>query len=154
MTTLHAEITDHLAVDPDALFALVTDVHRLPDWNEHVNRIVESPSEMQPGSEWVVEIRAMGTHWNSRSRALDIDTSKRRFVYQSQTDDENPSYAVWTWELEPASDGTDVVVGYELHPKTFWRRVLLSRVRHHQVRGEVQASLRRAAELLAASPSD
>jgi uncharacterized protein YndB with AHSA1/START domain len=152
MTTLRGRVTDHLAVDPDALFTLVTAVQRLPEWNAHVRRVVEGPAGLVPGSEWVVEMRAMGTGWNSRSRVVELDPSKRRFVYQSQSDDENPSYALWTWEVLPAGQGTDVTVSYELHPKTFWRTVLLSRIRHHQVQREIQTSLGAAAALLGARP--
>jgi hypothetical protein len=44
--------------------------------------------------------------------------------------------------VRPAAHGCDVSVSWTLHPATFWRRVLLGRVRQRQLRhSEVPASL-------------
>jgi hypothetical protein len=146
---LRATVRDHVDVDPDQFFALLTNVERLPEWNEHIHHVVTGGAEITPGSEWVVEMRAMGSKWSSRSRALEVDPVRRHFVHTSRTDDGNPSIATWTWDVHgSAASGSDVVVSYELEPKTFWRRMLLARVRQRQLPAELRASLRTAEQLL------
>lgn len=82
--------------------------------------------------------------------------ASRRFVYQSRTDDGNPSYARWRWEVSDHADGSQVSVTWELHPVTFWRRVLLVRIRSRQLaRTEIPASLAALARaVLDAQPAD
>ncbi|MEU8134921.1 SRPBCC family protein [Streptodolium elevatio] len=78
----------------DAVFALVTDVARLPEWNRAVTRVVEAPAALEPGAEWVVTVKPAGwPSWPSRSRVREIDPAHGVFAYRSQTDDGNPSYA-------------------------------------------------------------
>lgn len=103
----------------------------------------------QPGDEWVVEIRALGRRWNSRSRIAEVDRDARRLAVVSQTDDGNPSHARWKWEVVPVGEEAEVTVTWELYPKTFWRKVLISKIRHRQLKEEVRGSLR-AAERAAA----
>lgn len=145
MTTFRSSVTAEVAADPDELFALITDIDRLPEWNEHIHHVVDAPAQVVDGSEWVVEMRAMGTKWDSRSQLQERDPSARRFAYMTRTDDGNPSRAYWNWELTAADGGTQVTVRWELHPKTFWRRKLFARIRHHQLKNEVRASIPAAA---------
>ncbi len=146
MTTLRGSVKELVSVDAEKLFALVTDVDRLPEWNEHIHHVVDaSAGELRVGDEWVVETRAMGSKWDSRARAQEIDRSNLRFAYRSQTDDGNPSFALWTWSLTPMGEGAEIAVEWELHAKTFWRSFLLSRIRHRQLKEEVRTSVRAAA---------
>ena len=62
-----------------------------------------------------------------------LDPTGRCFAYRSVTDDGNPSYALWTWVVADHPDGALVTVAGELHPLTFWRRVLLVRIRSRQL---------------------
>jgi uncharacterized protein YndB with AHSA1/START domain len=126
-----------------AVFDLISDIDRLPEWNANVTEVVERPSgELAAGAEWVVEFRAMGQSWRSRSRLEEIDRERRVFTYRSGTDDGNPSYALWRWQVEGNGTGSDVTVQWDLHPATFWRKVLLGPVRHRQLRrSEVPASI-------------
>jgi hypothetical protein len=94
----------------------------------------------------------MASRWNSRSRIGAVDRDALRFVLRSHTDDGNPSYADWEWRMKSAGDETDVTVSWQLYPKTFWRRFLLSRIRHRQLKEEARGSLR-AAERTVAGPS-
>ncbi|MEX1146012.1 MAG: hypothetical protein WEE69_11980 [Acidimicrobiia bacterium] len=113
--------------------------------------LVERPAEMARDAEWVVEMRAMGNTWNSRSRVIEHDRGALRFCYRSQTDDGNPSYGLWTWTVQDAgSHAATVTVTWELHPKTFARRALLARVRHRQLRKEVRESVRAVERALTA----
>jgi hypothetical protein len=123
------------------VFALVTDLDRLPEWNAIITQVVERPATLGPDAEWVVELKAMGNRWRSRSRLLELDAGTRRFAYRSQTDDGNPSYGEWTWTIAEDPAGSKVTVSWELHPATFWRRTLFARIRHRQLNGEVRASL-------------
>ena len=153
MKPLRGSVTERLSVSADDIFDLISSVDRLTEWNEHIHHVVEAPSgRTRPGDEWVVEIRAMASRWNSRSRIETVDRAARRFALRSQTDDGNPSHAEWEWLMEPAGNGTDVTVSWRLYPKTFWRKFLFSRIRHRQLKEEVRGSLR-AAERAVAGPA-
>lgn len=139
---LRGSETQSLNAPASAVFALVTDIGRLPEWNGIITRVVEQPTTLAPDAEWVVELEAMGSSWKSRSRVLAHDPVARRFEYRSQTDDGNPSYGDWLWEVSDKDNVAKVTVSWDLYPQTFWRRILLARVRHRQLRSEVRASLR------------
>jgi uncharacterized protein YndB with AHSA1/START domain len=127
---------------PDETFAFLTDLDRLPEWNAIMVGVVERPDALVPGAEWVVEFHALGRNWHSRSKLEELAPDRRVFAYRSQTDDGNPSYAIWRWQVEPAAGGgSQVTASWDLRPQTFWRRVLLSRVRSRQLRREVPASI-------------
>jgi uncharacterized protein YndB with AHSA1/START domain len=124
------------------VFAFLTDVDRLPEWNAIIAEVVERPDVVQRDAEWVVRIKALGTSWASRSRVEKYDVERRVFSYRSSTDDGNPSYAIWRWQIEPDGGGASrVTVSWDVHPQTFWRRVLLARIRSRQLRREVPASI-------------
>ena len=139
---LTGRVTEVVAAPPGPVFALVSDVGRLPEWNEIIQVVVERPATMAQDAEWVVELRVLGYRWQSRSRLIERDQQARHFVYRSQTDDGNPSYAVWSWAVADDPAGSRVTVSWELNPKTFWRRVLLGRIRSRQLRTEVLGSIR------------
>lgn len=135
-------LTRHLDVEPDAALRMIIDVHALPNWNAAITRVLDVPTSLTVSDEWVVELSALGQTWSSRSRLIALDRDVRRFSYRSATDDGNPSYAVWTWTVAEAPGGCEVTVTWTLHPQTFWRRVLLGRIRQRQLlKTEVPASL-------------
>ncbi len=117
----------------DDVFRTLTDVARLPDWNAAIAAVVEQPDQLEVGAQWVVEMHALGRTWHSRSVTEAIDPIRRVFAHRSFTDDGNSSYALWTWVVADHGDGTLVTVACELHPRTFWRRVLLVRIRSRQL---------------------
>lgn len=124
------------------MFATLTKLSDLPAWNAAMTSVVDHPAKLEVGAEWVVEFHALGQNWRSRSRVMEFDAIGRRFVYRSSTDDGNPSYARWSWEVSDDPAGSRVAVTWELHPVTFWRRVLLSRIRARQLaRTEIPTSL-------------
>lgn len=146
---LRGSVTEKLPIEADELFAVVTDVDRLPEWNSIIRGVIKRPSVLARDAEWVVELSAMGNTWRSRSTVLEHDVAALRFVYRSRTDDGNPSYGDWCWQVVGDHDGSRVTVTWDLHPQTFWRRVLFAPVRNRQLKREVRASLRaleRAAE--------
>ena len=137
-----------VAAPPDDVFALITNVEPLPEWNGAIIRVVDAPDELRPGTEWVVQLSALGQSWPSRSTVIDIDSSTRYFAYWSQSDDGNPSFANWSWQVTDAPRGCEVTVSCALHPASFWRRVLLVRIRAWQLqRRELPASLRALASV-------
>ena len=131
-----------VATSADAVFATLVDVPGLPAWNDAIDRVIEAPASLSVGDEWVVELAALGQRWPSRSRVLEIDPAARVFAYRSRTDDGNPSYVDWRWEVTPAGDRARVAVSWDVHPLTFWRRLLLVHIRKRQLaRSEVPHSL-------------
>ena len=142
-----------ISADPDDVFRLLAEPGRLPEWNRKIVRLVEAPEPLTTGSQWVVEVSALGQSWLSRSTVVDLDATKRRFAYRTQTDDGNPSYADWAWQVADAADGCAVTVTLGLHPVTFWRRVLLAKIRGRQLRRhELPESLSALAALAATVP--
>lgn len=137
-----ATVSRDLPADPDALFETLVNPHRLPEWNKAITTVIDGPETLAPGDEWVVEMAALAQRWQSRSQVKVLNCSTRRFEYTSQSDDGNPSYAIWSWVVSETSGGSRVSVSWQLNPKTFWRRALLARFRHHQLlKSEVPTSL-------------
>ena len=140
--TASAHASTVVPASADAVMATLTDIARLPEWNDVMTAVIAEPERLAVGAEWLVEFRAMGQTWRSRSAVEALDLAGRRFVYRSGTDDGNPSYARWTWEVVEDGEGSRVTVAWELHPATFWRRVLLVRIRARQLANtEIPASL-------------
>ena len=140
--------TTVVPVAADAVFRTLTDIARLPEWNSAMMSVVEQPERLEVGREWTVEFHALGQTWRSRSTVEELDTAARRFAYRSGTDDDNPSYASWTWQVADDPAGSRVTVRWTLHPATFWRRALLARIRGRQLaRTEIPASLAALAAL-------
>lgn len=139
-----------IEAEPTEVFGAITDVVHLPDWNLEIPRVVEVPAVLVPGAEWVVEIHAMSTHWNSRSRVAELDTQRGVFAYRSQSDDGNPSYADWRWQV--AGDGavTSVRVTVDVHPATFLRKRFIARVRRRGLERALHQSLASLREQLVA----
>ena len=139
--------------NPDVVFELITTPGRLSGWNRAIVRTVDAPPQLEPGSRWVVELHALGQSWPRRSTVTLLDRATRRFSYRSQTDDGNPSHADWTWRAADAAGGSDLTVMVELYPVTFWRRILLVRIRARQLRREMRDSLEQLATTLATVPN-
>lgn len=145
-----------VAATADALFGTLIDIARLPEWNDVMTSVIEKPERLEVGAEWLVEFHALGQTWRSRSVVEEIDRAGRQFVYRSGTDDGNPSYARWTWEVTDDGAGSRVTVTWDLRPATFWRRVLLVHIRARQLaRTEIPASLDALARAaVAVQPAD
>jgi uncharacterized protein YndB with AHSA1/START domain len=136
--------TTQVALDasPADVFALITDVDRLPEWNAHVHHVITPPdAPLAAEVEWVIEMRAMGTRWPSRSHATVVDADNLRFEHTSRSDDGNPSYAVWSWQVSPRPGGSELTVTWAGYPRSVWRRALFARIRAPQLEAEAQASL-------------
>src|SRR2546423_7952154 len=53
-------VTESVPEPADEVFAFLTDVDRLPEWNAIIAEVAECPDVVQRDAEWVVEIKAMG----------------------------------------------------------------------------------------------
>lgn len=122
-----------IGASADDIFAVVTDISRLPEWNTAIAAVIEQPESLESGAQWIIEMRALGHRWHSRSVVEALEPTGRRFTYRSVTDDGNPSDAWWTWLVADHANGALVTVACELHPRTFWRRILLVRIRSRQL---------------------
>lgn len=131
--SVHLSASRVIDAPADDVFGAVIDVSRLPDWNDAITAVVEQPDQLDAGAQWIVEMHALGQTWHSRSVVDELDAPGRLFAYRSVTDDGNPSYALWTWAVTDHPDGAFVTVTCELHPRTFWRRILLVRIRSRQL---------------------
>jgi hypothetical protein len=69
------------------------------------------------------------------------DFSGRAPRRTSRSNDGNPSYALWSWQVTPRGEGSTLTVTWTVHPKTFWRRLLLARVRRGFLADEVRDSV-------------
>jgi hypothetical protein len=155
LTEFHGTETVRLAAPAPDVFDLLVDVDRLPDWNEHVDHVIESPTgALEEGIEWVVEMHAMGSRWPSRAQALRVDPAAGAFEHRSVTDDGNPSYVLWSWQVTPSGKGTTLTVTWAVHPRSFWRKLLLARVRRGFLAAEVRASVTGLNDYLASRSVD
>ena len=142
MPEFNGSATTRVHARPDEVFNLITDVDRLPDWNACIESVVDQPPSLTTGAEWVVKMHVSGMpRWDSRSQLVELDRKAGRFVFRSQSDDGNPSFIIWTWEVSGVDGAAEVTVRWDGHPQTFWRRVLFSRIRHRQLGKEVPTSL-------------
>lgn len=133
--------TARVDADPAVVFARLTDIVRLADWNNAITEVLEQPAELTPGAVWKVRLHALGQSWVSRSTLVELDAERGRFRHRSQTDDGNPSYADWEWTVRPDGTGAQVTAIVELHPRTFWRKYLLVHLRRPALRREMRASV-------------
>jgi uncharacterized protein YndB with AHSA1/START domain len=127
---------------PDEVFAQLTDVDRLPSWNTELVEVLERPERLLPGTEFVVRMHAAGMTWPSRTRVLEVDPARRHLVYRSVSDDGNPSFTIWTWDVAPHPAGAEVTVAWDPNPRTLMRRCIVVHWRRRCLRRQVPRSLR------------
>jgi uncharacterized protein YndB with AHSA1/START domain len=152
MPSFTGQSTAVIDAPPGVVFAAVTDVERLPEWNRRIVGVAERPAALVEGAEWVVDVRVAGNTFRSRSVVIEIDPLRRRFVHRSKRDDRNASHTIWTWEVEPEADGSRLTLAWDLRPSGFLRRRVLAPVRaRHFARGEVDESLAALRELCSTS---
>ena len=141
MREFHGTATTRLRASADDVFDHITDLERLPDWNRAIRRVVEKPSALLPGAEWVVVMRPAGMPgWKSRSHVEEMEPGIL-FAYRSHTDDTNPSYARWRWDITRGAEDVAVTVTWSGYPKTIGRRLIAAPLRRRMLEREVAASL-------------
>lgn len=131
-----------VAAPAPVVFDFLTDIDRLPTWNEAIERVAERPDSAGEGAEWVVIMHPRPLpSWRSRSRIEELDREHLRFAYETRTDDGNPTYARWTWVVRPDGDACEITVRWDVNPKTIGRKLFAARLRRRMLAREVPASL-------------
>jgi uncharacterized protein YndB with AHSA1/START domain len=137
----------YVGAPPDVVFGLVTDLDRLPEWNDLITGLAQRPARLKPGAEWVVTISMKGVRWRSRSVVLEHDPVRRRFSHRSKRDDRNPSHSFWTWQVDPEGEGSRLTLSWDFRYETPLRRLFVRRLRSAQIVREAPASLAALAAL-------
>lgn len=145
-TTTTASVV--IPATPDRVFELLTDLDRLPSWNTEITAVLQQPAQLVPGTEWVIQMQAAGMSWPSRTRVLELDGRRHRLVYRSVSDDGNPSFTIWTWEVTDHPAGARVSVAWDPNPRTFWRRLVVVHWRRRCLARQVPRSLHALAAVL------
>lgn len=149
VTEFIGAVSLELDAAPRTIMEAVTDVRALPGWNAAIESVVEAPDELAPGAQWVVVMHPPGwPRWRSRSTVDEFDRAAHRFVFTTQTDDDNPSRAHWTWQVSPSKTGSKLTVSWRVYPRTLGRRIVLARLRRRMLHQEVKGSLNALAETL------
>jgi uncharacterized protein YndB with AHSA1/START domain len=134
---------------PTAVFDLITNLDRLTEWNDAIEKVEERPVLLTEGSTWTVKMRPRrAPSWGSISRVHTFDPSALRFAYETRNTDGNPSYTNWTWQVSPRDDGSEVTVRWECHLATLDRRLFAGPLRRRGLAHEVPRSLSRLADAL------
>jgi len=142
MQEFHGRASARIDAAPTAVFDFITDVDRLPEWNDAIEAVVDKPPALIPGAEWTVKVHPRGLPpWKSISRVVDIDRQSGRFTHETRNADGNPSRVQWAWEVAGAGAGTELTVTWDCYLKTLDRRVLAGPVRKRQLSREVPTSL-------------
>jgi hypothetical protein len=136
---------------PDAAFALITDIERLPEWNAAIEEVVEQPPALVEGAQWTVRMHPPHIpSWGSISRVEVVDAVARRFSYETRNTDGNPSFVNWSWTIEPnGADESLVEVSWRCELRTFDRRYFAGPIRKRGLAREVPRSLDALAAALA-----
>jgi uncharacterized protein YndB with AHSA1/START domain len=154
MDELHGRASLRVDATPQAVFGLITDVDRLPEWNTAIETVLERPAELAEGVEWTVKMHPPRTpSWTSISRVEELDRRRHRFTYETRNGDGNPSYTKWAWQVTGAGGGAEVTVTWDTYLKTADRRYFGGPIRKRQLAREVPNSLAAmASAVVAAAP--
>ena len=152
MDEFHGRASVRVNASPQAVFALITDVNRLPEWSAAIEAVVERPSALAEGVEWTIKMHPPRVpSWKSISRIEELDHRHFRFAYQTRNADGNPSYVKWAWKVVAVGNGAEVTVTWDCYLKTFDRRVLAGPMRKRQLAREVPKSLNAMASAVIAT---
>jgi uncharacterized protein YndB with AHSA1/START domain len=150
MDEIHGRASLRVDATPQAVFGLITDVGRLPEWNTAIETVLERPSGLAEGAEWTVKMHPPRMPaWTSISRVEVLDRGGLRFAYETRNGDGNPSYTKWAWEVAVASGGAQVTVTWDVYLKTADRRYFGGPMRKRQLAREVPNSLTALASAVA-----
>jgi len=152
MDEIHGRASLQVDATPQAVFDLITDVGRLPEWNVAIETVLERPPALAEGAEWTVKMHPPRTpSWTSISRLEELDRCRFRFAYETRNGDGNPSRAKWAWEVTGAAGGAEVTVRWDVYLKTVDRKFFGGPLRKRQLAREVPNSLAAMAEAVTAT---
>jgi uncharacterized protein YndB with AHSA1/START domain len=145
---IHDSSSAQLEADAEAVFNLITDIDRLPEWNAAIEKVLATPHDLTPGAKWTVQMHpARLIRWKSVSTLDTIDKDRLIFSYRTVNADGNPSYTLWNWTLTAKGHTAEVLVKWDVFLQTWDRRAIAGPIRRRQLRQEVTASLQALAAL-------
>ncbi len=152
MDEFHGRASVRVDAAPQAVFDLITDIARLPEWNAAIEAVLERPAALAEGAEWTIKMHPPRLpSWKSVSRVEELDRSQLRFAYETRNADGNPSYLKWAWAVAGAGHGAEVTVTWDGYLKTADRRFLAGPMRKRHLAREVPRSLAAMADAVAAA---
>ena len=152
MDEIHGRASLRVDATPEAVFDLITDVDRLPEWNTAIETVLERPPALAEGIEWTVKMHPPRTpSWTSISRVEELDRRRFRFAYETRNGDGNPSRTTWAWEVIGAGRGAEVTVSWDVYLKTVDRKFFGGPLRKRQLAREVPNSLAAMATVMTAA---
>lgn len=109
----HDAVTRHVAVDPQTLYALVSDVTRTPSWSPQVieSRWLDGATGPEVGARFRARNRQKWFTW-SNSPVVTVAEPGRAFAV-SRTE-RGGGTVEWRYDLAPSRDGTDVTLSYQV----------------------------------------
>jgi hypothetical protein len=107
------EVTRHVAATPDAVYALVADVTRTPEWSPEVVGCTWLDGATGPavGARFAARNRRRWFTWTNRP-VVEVADPPREFAF-TRTEPGGGSIR-WHHRLRPDGDGTTVAHGYEV----------------------------------------
>ncbi len=103
-------VSRHIAAEPSAVFAALTDVTRMGEWSpeNHANEWKDGVAQAEVGARWVGHNRNGDFEWTTESRVAELQQDQR-FCFECLA----PAYddfhfATWAFDVEAADGGTTV----------------------------------------------
>lgn len=152
------ELSIDVAVAPEAVWALVSDVARTPEWSPVVRRIewVDVAGDPAVGARFRGHNRFNGFRW---SRDCVVSEAEPGAVFAFSTFGGGQEQTRWRYRMEPLGAGARVWLGYEIVSTPRWVRLLRrfpggATVNDRQARQNVAESLQRLRTLVEAPAQD
>jgi hypothetical protein len=140
--------------DPAAVWAVVADVTRVPEWSGECRRVEWSngATTAVPGATFRGENRAGPFRWRRANRIVAAD-APQRLVWRTVPTLLYPDSTEWRIELEPVGTGTRVVQSYEVvrAPKVLAFLYSLLVPSHRERNSELDDDLRRLGRVATAT---
>ena len=112
MTDLKISESIHVAVSPDDLYELVSDVSRMGEWSPICRACWWDEGEGPRVGAWFTGRNEVpGRTWETRSQVVAADPG-RKFAWEV-----NEGWVYWGYTFEPEGDGTRLTESWEFLPR-------------------------------------
>ncbi len=72
MREIHDRASAQLEANAKAVFELITDIERLPEWNAAIEKVLTTLQDLSPGAEWAVQMHPDQYLALAQRRRLDL----------------------------------------------------------------------------------